>query len=84
MTDAYEACAYVKHYVEKNGYALKVDMLDCTPEEVDKLVANGILELRPLFEGGPAICVCLTEKGLRMAADASEHWHRTRRRKRSS
>lgn len=68
--DAYEVCAYLKHYIEKNGYALKrADLLDCTDEEVDKMVANGILELRPLFDGGPLICVCLTEKGRRMAVE---------------
>lgn len=82
--DAYEVAAYVKHYQAKNGYAPKRDELTdgqyrVTPEAVDLLVKNGILELRALFEGGPFLFVVLTEKGLRMANEASGRRLRTRR-----
>ena len=68
MSDAYEICRHVKRYYEKNGYTIKRSELGCSDEFVDQLVANGVIELSPLSESGPLICVHLTEKGARMAA----------------
>jgi hypothetical protein len=67
MNPAYAICRYVRHYHAKNGYAPKRAELGCEAEFVDKLVANGVLRLLPLYEGGPPIAVVLTDKGSRMA-----------------
>lgn len=68
MKDAYEVCRYVRHYRAKNGYAPSREELGCAPDFIDQLVANGIVELCPLYAGGPPVKVVLTEKGYRMAA----------------
>ena len=65
--DAYEICRYVKRYHEKNGYAPTLEMLNCDAAFADLLVNNGIIEVRPLYEGGRPIKVFLTDKGMRMA-----------------
>lgn len=67
MSDAYEICRRIKHYHAKNGYSLRVDELHCDKAYIEKLVSNGVIELRPVIEGGPPIGVVLTDKGLRMA-----------------
>lgn len=66
--DAYEVCRYVQHYTRKNVYAPKRTQIGCSEAFLDQLVANGVIEVLPLYKGGPAICVVLTEKGRRMAA----------------
>lgn len=65
--NAYEVCRYVRHYQEKNGYAPGREMLSTPALFLEQLVANGIIEVLPLYEGGAPIRVVLTEKGLRMA-----------------
>ncbi len=67
MNDPYEVCRRVKRYHEKNGYAPKRSELGCDDAYVDALVKNGVIELRDLYDGGPKICVVLTDKGMRMA-----------------
>lgn len=68
MTDAYEICRFVKRYTEKNGCLPTVSQLG-EDAPVAQLVSNGVVELRSLYEGGPAIKVALTDKGMRMARD---------------
>lgn len=65
--DAYEVCRYVRHYRSKNGCAPRIGELTVPREFADLLVTNGVVEVRPLFEGGPPVAVVLTEKGERMA-----------------
>lgn len=67
MIDAYAIARYVRHYHAKNGYAPKANQLTCSLEEVAALERNGVIEMCPLFDGGPRILVCLTDKGMRMA-----------------
>jgi hypothetical protein len=66
--DPYAICRYIAHYHAKNGYALRVGCLGCVMEYEEKMVANGIIERLPLYEGGPPVAVVLTDKGLRMAS----------------
>jgi hypothetical protein len=68
MIDAYAVCKYIRHYTSKNGYLPRRGMVDCTKEEEDLLVKNGVIQILPLYEGGPPIAVALTEKGERMAS----------------
>jgi hypothetical protein len=65
--DAYDVCRHVRRYIQKNGYAPTLGMLDCTTEEAAQLVTNGVLEGFSLYEGGPITAYRLTDKGLRMA-----------------
>lgn len=65
--DAYAVCRYVRHYHAKNGYAPNREMCGCSSEFFDQLVENGVIEVLPLYEGGPPVGVVLTEKGARMA-----------------
>ena len=65
--DPYAVCKYVKHYTQKNGYSPKRGDVGCTEDELDALVKNGVLEICPLYEGGPLINVVLTDKGARMS-----------------
>ena len=65
--DPYELCQRIQRYRLKNGYAIRVAELGVSEEFASKLVANGVIELLPSYEGGPAIYVALTEKGLAMA-----------------
>jgi hypothetical protein len=67
--DPYAVARRVRHYHAKNGYAPLVDGLGVPEHYVRALARNGVLELRPNFEGGPAIYVVLTDKGLRMAQE---------------
>ena len=69
--DAYEICRRVQQYVQKNGYSPKRDELTarwCEPAFLELLVLNEVVELLPLYESGPLVCVVLTPKGARMAA----------------
>jgi len=66
-TDAYAVCRYIRHYHEKNDYAPARTMCGCSEEFLDQLVTNGVVEVLPLYEGGPPVKVVLTEKGARMA-----------------
>jgi sulfur relay (sulfurtransferase) DsrC/TusE family protein len=70
--DAYEVCAFVRHYYRKNGYLPTVEMLGVTREYLDQLVENGIVNIIPLYEGGPPTKVVLTEKGATMADKKAE------------
>jgi hypothetical protein len=63
--DAYDVCRYVQHYWRKNGYG--PDTTGLEPFFVEQLVQNGIIEVLPLYEGGPPVAMVLTEKGTRMA-----------------
>jgi len=65
----YDICRRIKRHHEKNGYPLKRIELPCDDAFVDKLVKNGVIELHALYEGGPQVCVMLTDKGLRMAKE---------------
>lgn len=65
--DAYAIARYVRHYHAKNGYSPRRGMLGCSAETEDMLVRNGVIELRPIWENGPAICIVLTDKGRRMS-----------------
>lgn len=65
--EVYALCRYVRHYHAKNGYAPRRADLACSQEVFDALVANGVLEVLPLYEGGPPIAIVLTEKGERLA-----------------
>jgi hypothetical protein len=65
--DAYAIARYVSHYHAKNGYAPKRGELGCSNEDEDALERNGVLKFQPLYAGGPAIVVVLTDKGLRMS-----------------
>jgi len=71
VRDAYEVCAFVAHYTQKNGYLPKRYEIGCTDEEVERLVKNGIITLSSFYDGGPAIVVRLTDKGYRMSTEAS-------------
>ena len=68
--DAYEICRRIQRYVQKNGYSPKRDELEhwCAPAFLELLVLNEVVELVPLYDGGPLVCVVLTPKGARMAA----------------
>jgi hypothetical protein len=65
--DAYKVCRYVQHYYAKNGYLPGRGECGCSAEFMDQLIVNGVVELIPLYEGGPLVKVILTEKGSRMA-----------------
>ena len=65
--DPYEVCRYIRHYRQKNGYAPRRGECGCSEAFIDQLVENGIVEVLPLYEGGPPVGVVLTEKGARMA-----------------
>jgi hypothetical protein len=65
--EPYVTCRYVRHYHAKNGYAPRVSELPCGEEYARQLQANGIIDVLPLYDGGPPVGVVLTEKGLRMA-----------------
>ena len=65
--DAYAVCRYIRHYHQKNGYAPTPEMCHCSIAFIGQLVRNGVVEVRPLYEGGPLVKVVLTEKGQRMA-----------------
>ena len=65
--DAYAIARYVAHYRAKNGYAPRPGLLCCSADEVEALVRNGVIEICPLYEGGPPVCVVLTDKGRRMS-----------------
>ena len=67
VVDAYDVCRTVRRYTQKNGYAPTRSELGCTEEDVELLAKNGVLELLPLYEGGPLVKARLTSKGLRMA-----------------
>jgi hypothetical protein len=67
MSDARAICRYVRHYQAKNGFAPRAAQLGCEAAFLDKLVANGVLEILPLYDGGPPIAIVLTDKGRRMA-----------------
>ncbi len=72
MSNAYAACKYIRHYHAKNGYApRRGDVPDCTDADIDKLVENDIIEILPLYEGGPKLGIVLTDKGRRMANEQS-------------
>ena len=68
MPDAYSICRYIQRYHWKNGYAPGLPLPGCDAAYVDKLVKNGVVQVLPLYQGGPPIRVVLTEKGRRMAA----------------
>jgi len=65
--DAYEVCRHIRHYTQKNDYAPARTMCGCSEGFLDQLVTNGVVEVLPLYEGGPPVKVVLTEKGFRMA-----------------
>ena len=65
--DAYAVCRHIQHYQAKNGYAPEPEMCHCSIAFIGQLVRNGVVEVLPLYEGGPPVKVWLTEKGLRMA-----------------
>ena len=65
--DAYAVARFVRRYQQKNGYAPSPRECGCTDADTALLVKNGVIELLPLYEGGPAIRVALTDKGHRMA-----------------
>lgn len=70
--DAYDVCRHLSRYRQKNGSSMNVTspelgLLGVTREYLDELVKNGIVELYPLYEGGPLVKVALTDKGRRMA-----------------
>jgi hypothetical protein len=67
--DPYALCRHVRHYHEKNGFAPLRSELGCSEEEAEALIRNGILQVLPLYEGGPPIVVVLTDKGYRMAQE---------------
>ena len=71
MTDAYDVCAFVQRYYRKNGYlpatSLLLSQTGIDQAYLDQLVANGIVNIIPLYEGGPSTKVVLTEKGASMA-----------------
>jgi hypothetical protein len=67
--DPYAVARHVHHYARKNGYAPRMGELGVPEHYVRALARNGVLELRPLYEGGPALGVVLTDKGLRMASE---------------
>lgn len=69
MMDPYAICRHVRHYHAKNGYAPRLPELGCSVEEAAALIRNGIIEVLPLYEGGPAVGVVLTDKGFRMAQE---------------
>ena len=90
MTDDYAIAAFVKHYQIKNDYSPTRELLEtllrstqgaCTQEDIDRLVKDDVLSLQALYEGGPPIFVGLTEKGWRMAAEASQHARRVKKRR---
>ncbi len=64
---AYSVCRYVRHYHEKNGCAPVLGMLPCDEGFARRLIENGILDILPTYEGGPAIGIVLTDKGRRMS-----------------
>jgi hypothetical protein len=63
-----ELCRYVRHYHAKNGYAPDRGTLGCTPVELSELEARRLVEVYPLYEGGPRIKIVLTDKGLKLAS----------------
>lgn len=63
----HQVCRYVRHYRAKNGYAPTREDVGCDSAFFDLLVEGGVLEVLPLYEGGPPIGVVLTDKGLRVA-----------------
>jgi hypothetical protein len=71
MIDAYDACVFVRRYYRKNGYlpavSLFLSQTGIDQEYLDQLVANGIVNIIPLYVGGPPTKVVLTEKGASMA-----------------
>jgi hypothetical protein len=67
--DPYAVARRVSHYARKNGYAPRLGELGVPEHYVRALARNGVLELRALYEGGPALGVVLTDKGLRMAQE---------------
>jgi len=42
-------------------------MLPCDEGFARRLIENGILDILPTYEGGPAIGIVLTDKGRRMS-----------------
>lgn len=78
--DAYEFAKFVRQYQSKNGYAPRPN----SPEvglmgaDVEALERNGIIEILPLYKGGPKVAIVLTDKGLRMAT-TERHVPRARR-----
>jgi hypothetical protein len=68
FVDPYDVCRQVAYYQNKNGYAPLRSQIGCTEQEVDLLVANGVIELFALHDRGPKIKVALTDKGRRMAS----------------
>jgi len=70
MMDAYAVTRYVRHYRAKNGYSPRpAELPDCGPGDIEALVKNDIIVVLSLHEGGPLVCVMLTDKGLRMATE---------------
>ena len=65
--EPYVTCRFVRDYQRKNDYAPRVSELPCGEEYAKQLQANGVIEVLPLYEGGPPVGVVLTEKGRRMA-----------------
>jgi hypothetical protein len=60
-------CTYILAYGAENRYPPKRGDIGCTRAEEEALAKNGVIEFRPLYEGGPPVAIRLTEKGLRMA-----------------
>jgi len=65
---ARELCRYVRHYQAKNGFAPVRATLGCTDAELTQLALLRLVELVPLYEGGPPVKIHLTDKGLRCAS----------------
>lgn len=76
MKDAYEVARFVAHYHAKNGYAPRISELGVTAEQMELLLRNNILELRPLIEGGDPVGVVLTEKGLVMSRTTPKRYNK--------
>lgn len=66
--DAYKVCRYVKHYYEKNGYLPNALEMPCGNEFLKQLEKNEVVDVLPLYDGGPPVKVALTDKGRRMAS----------------
>ena len=68
--DPYDICRQIRRYHQKNCYAPKrseVEYWCGSAEFFEQLIKNEVIEVLPLHEGGPLVCVVLTEKGFRMA-----------------